>query len=570
MDGGITLSALEGQLEQLTADLEEADESELQRKSAEREARLWPERRGMIRLGTATAEPTEPAATDTADVAAVDTQHRAREMWASAEENLGHHGAGAAALTATLGGLLGKTAGTPRDDDAEQLLRDQLSLAEAEMLRTMSQLEGSAHVLRSSRPAPRQAAPVAPVEPLVASTAVATVKRKWVFHHDSAEAKEAGISYGHMLNLERFQSGGKTVLAAAWQASAAGCEGVPGQHIRFSRSFDDGENWFASIVPMWGLAPLWSPILHWCSHSSRLFLFFSESRKAMSPGGDIKLIISDTAGLTWGEPTVLLTHEADGGVPKVLANKLCVMADGRWLLPFWREPLNSWLEYSDYHPLQENDCLHGGQREPAVSAAPASAAPESRSNAASTLISTDRGRSWRVGGDVSHPTGLTWLIEVRALTCMRRTFAFVSDMLWSESHALRSILVQNTLCETEPGRLLMLFRSGVGSVFASESSDGGETWTDPSPTPLPNPNSKVGMVRLPAIAASAPTLALAYNPSTMARAPLMLALSTDGGRAFADVAVLESDPAGNYACKTTSNPHHFVISRDNSDDCCRL
>ena len=31
-----------------------------------------------------------------------------------------------------------------------------------------------------------------------------------------------------------------------------------------------------------------------------------------------------------------------GGVPKVLANKLIVTSENEWMLPFWREPVDSW------------------------------------------------------------------------------------------------------------------------------------------------------------------------------------------------------------------------------------
>ena len=34
---------------------------------------------------------------------------------------------------------------------------------------------------------------------------------------------------------------------------------------------------------------------------------------------------------------VLFTFEDEGGIPKVIANKLALTPTGAWLLPFWRE-----------------------------------------------------------------------------------------------------------------------------------------------------------------------------------------------------------------------------------------
>jgi hypothetical protein len=121
---------------------------------------------------------------------------------------------------------------------------------------------------------------------------------------------------------------------------------------------------------MWGLNALWSPILHYHSddddddgrggsnggssgggggggggisnvgcrggggrgrsggdgaRGGKLCLFYTESRKARSPGGDVKCIASLDAGESWSHPRTIFTHEADGGVPKVLANKLIVV-----------------------------------------------------------------------------------------------------------------------------------------------------------------------------------------------------------------------------------------------------
>jgi hypothetical protein len=128
----------------------------------------------------------------------------------------------------------------------------------------------------------------------------------------------------------------------------------------------------------------------------RVFLFFSVSVEECAfkaptkygthrwtPGGNILMTYSDDNGDTWSEPNVrafctqtrcalchshhwsssdtlytthvvptvqfctsdghrlslqtVLDFEAEGGVPKVIANKLAIGTDGGWLLPFWRE-----------------------------------------------------------------------------------------------------------------------------------------------------------------------------------------------------------------------------------------
>lgn len=46
-------------------------------------------------------------------------------------------------------------------------------------------------------------------------------------------------------------------------------------------------------------------------------------------------------GGTWKSPRVIYPQTADRGLPKVLANKLVVLATGEWVLPFWSEKHSS-------------------------------------------------------------------------------------------------------------------------------------------------------------------------------------------------------------------------------------
>ena len=60
-----------------------------------------------------------------------------------------------------------------------------------------------------------------------------------------------------------------------------------------------------------------------------------------------------------------------------------------------------------------------------------------------------------------------------------------------------------------PRKLLMVFRTRIGSIFQSRSNDGGRTWSEATPLGLPampNPNSKIDLIRInlgPSVAAAA-------------------------------------------------------------------
>ena len=47
-----------------------------------------------------------------------------------------------------------------------------------------------------------------------------------------------------------------------------------------------GTTWTEHSVAMWGLLPVWGPVLFYDSRHAQLWLFYSESRKEMAPGGE--------------------------------------------------------------------------------------------------------------------------------------------------------------------------------------------------------------------------------------------------------------------------------------------
>ncbi len=106
-------------------------------------------------------------------------------------------------------------------------------------------------------------------------------------------------------------------------------------------------------------------------------------------------------------------------------------------------------------------------------------------------------------------------------------------------------MIQGTLAEIAPGRLLMLMRTRVGRIWRVESRDGGMTWQQPEATSLRNPNAAIDMVRLPD-----GRLWLCYNDTDRGREPmqwdlrypLCVAESADGGESWHNILTLEAGP----------------------------
>jgi predicted neuraminidase len=143
--------------------------------------------------------------------------------------------------------------------------------------------------------------------------------------------------------------------------------------------------------------------------------------------------------------------------------------------------------------------------------------------------STEHG-GWKAFVDRSEDCGKTWT----------RTKNFP---IRSDSKECKRV-IQPTLWESVPGQVHAMMRSSGGSIMRTDSADGGKTWAPAYKTSLPNNNSGLDALRL-----DDGRLFLVYNPVDQnwgERTPLSLAVSSDDGKTWTNLAHLESAP-GEYS-----------------------
>lgn len=134
------------------------------------------------------------------------------------------------------------------------------------------------------------------------------------------------------------------------------------------------------------------------------------------------------------------------------------------------------------------------------------------------FLSDDNGKTWRKGkGDVDY--------------------------------GKRGAMEPETL-ELKNGRVLMHFRTQLGHIGVSESSDGGETWSEPKSLGVRAPESPATLRRIP----STGDLLLIWNDSFSEgeghggkRTPLTAAISQDEGKTWIHKRNIESKPGETYA-----------------------
>ncbi len=129
-----------------------------------------------------------------------------------------------------------------------------------------------------------------------------------------------------------------------------------------------------------------------------------------------------------------------------------------------------------------------------------------------------------------------WQIHIELTSDLGQTWTTTPPL--NDGHTFG--LIQPSLLTYADGRLQLLCRSRQNVIAAVWSSDAGRTWSAPHATSLPNPNSGTDAVTL-----HDGRQLLVYNHSTTQRTPLNVAISQDGEKWQAALA-LETNP-GEYS-----------------------
>jgi predicted neuraminidase len=127
---------------------------------------------------------------------------------------------------------------------------------------------------------------------------------------------------------------------------------------------------------------------------------------------------------------------------------------------------------------------------------------------------------------------------------------------WTQSGVMKGG-EQPTFIERTDGTLVCYMRVRP-NIKASESHDGGKTWSEPAATQWKNPDAGISMRRL-----SNGHVILVLNNQERGRSPLHIALSTDEARTWQEPLILETNP-GEYSypsvLQTSDGKIHIIYT----------
>lgn len=312
-------------------------------------------------------------------------------------------------------------------------------------------------------------------------------------------------------------------LLASWTTGGF-IEPWEGNHTMLRLSHDDGQTWqdagcfrhaygglFASEIFSPREGELHAILMHYVTNGT--WLTQLQNYRAISRDG----------GESWEGPSSL-----PGGIPGVWPNRGIRHSSGRWVIPVsWSELTGpQWVPPLVGQPKVQPQV---GNRQPPSEVLPLGSqdallfeygehwAADNHRFVCGALLSDDEGATFRLRGYLRG--------------------------------GLHGHLIEPRVVELSDGRMAMLIRSQRdGRLWRSESSDVGETWTDPIRTDIPNPGAKIGLLR-----ASDGRICLLHNPVEFngkvfgGRNPLALWISDDDMATWqAKVTLVKSqDPTGN-------------------------
>jgi len=297
------------------------------------------------------------------------------------------------------------------------------------------------------------------IDSTVSKTKVKTLISEFIYNHNE-------IPSCHASSLIEMDNGD---ILSAWFGGKA--EGDKSVEIWMSRRSKN--KWSTPLVMTnYPDTPTWNPVLFYDKKSGKIWLFFKVGPHPERWTGAYKT--STDGGQTWSDITLL-----PAGQLGPIKNKPIQLANGNIISGSSVEAYNVWSCWTE--------------------------------------ISSDEGRTWRIGGPITVPDKPCGVI-------------------------------QPTLWEYEPGKIKMLMRSTnkIGYIVESSSEDGGFTWSAGKPIEsLPNPNSGIDAVKM-----QNGIIALVYNHTHKGRTPLNIAFSIDNGKNWGKPFVLEDSP-GEYSYPAT-------------------
>jgi len=251
---------------------------------------------------------------------------------------------------------------------------------------------------------------------------------------------------------------------------------------------------------------------------------------------------STDRGMTWSTSDDIITHVPGGNVMSV---SLLRLADGRISLFYlFKKAKDAWVvlmrtsddEAATWTPARECSPLPGLY-----------------------VMNNDRAvqlRSGRIVLPVAHRTPEEGRLRDEAsIACLLSDDAGQTWRQHRVSDTMPGIWTQEPAAiELNDGRLMLLCRTQVGCQYLSHSSDQGETWSPLCRSDIVSTLSPVTIKRIP----STGDLLLIWNRvdqpwlgwDELSRSPLNTAISTDDGRTWRNVKILEHDPARWY-CYTS-------------------